>query len=119
MDRMTRVNELLKRELSEIVERRIVGDFDCLITVTAVKTSPDLHHAHVYVSVLGSDEQRRSVLKTLLHKRKDIQHEMSRNVTLKYTPVLEFEMDTKLEDADRIHRILDGLNIDEESDLQS
>jgi ribosome-binding factor A len=118
MDRMTRVNELLKRELGEIFERRICGDFDCLVTVTAVKTSPDLHNAHVYVSVFGTENQRKVVLTTLLKKRKDIQREMSRHVILKCTPVLEFQLDTTLDDADRIHKILEDLNIDADRDLQ-
>lgn len=118
MDRMTRVNELLKRELGEIFERRICADFDCLVTVTAVKTSPDLHNAHVYVSIFGTEGQRKAVFKALLKKRKGIQREMSRHVILKYTPVLEFHLDTTLDDADRIHKILDGLNMDADSDLQ-
>tara|TARA_B100000809_G_scaffold118983_1_gene117286 strand:+ start:125 stop:484 length:360 start_codon:yes stop_codon:yes gene_type:complete len=118
MDRMTRVNELLKRELGEIFERRICADFDCLVTLTAVKTSPDLHNAHVYVSIFGTEAQRKAVLGALRKKRKAIQREMSRHVILKYTPVLEFHLDTTLDDADRIHKILDGLNMDADSDLQ-
>jgi ribosome-binding factor A len=118
MDRMTRVNELLKRELGEIFKRRICADFDCLITLTAVKTSPDLHNAHVYVSVFGTENQRKAVLVTLLKKRKVIQREMSRNIILKYTPVLDFQLDTTLDDADRIDKILDDLNIPADRDLQ-
>lgn len=118
MDRMTRVNELLKRELGEIFERRICADFDCLVTVTAVKTSPDLHNARVYVSVFGTEDQRNAVLETLLKKRKNIQREMAHHVILKYTPVLEFHLDTTLDEADRIHKILDGLNMDADSGLQ-
>ena len=69
------------------------------------------------ISILP-ENQRKVVLTTLLKKRKDIQREMSRHVILKYTPVLEFQLDTTLDDADRIHKILDDLNIDADRDLQ-
>ena len=113
MKRMPRVNELLKRELSTIIESKTCPQLDCLLTITDVKTSPDLHHATVYVSVYGSEQQKASALSLLLHQRADIQHLMSRNVRLKYTPVLHFRLDDLLEKADRIEKILGELGLDD------
>jgi ribosome-binding factor A len=119
MDRMARINELLKRELGDIFKRRVCTAIDCLITITEVKTSPDLHQAQVYVSVYGSKEQSYSVLKLLHKKRRDIQNEMSRHVKIKYTPVLQFHLDGKLDEADRIMKLLEGLDVDEDNEIQS
>ncbi len=109
MQRMRRVNELLKRELGQIFEREICNQVDCLVTVTGVKTSPDLRHATVFVSIYGSDEERDSVWSLLLKQRKGMQQQFARNVTLKYTPRLEFELDETAQNADRVSRLLDKL----------
>ena len=101
MERMRRVNELLKRELGALFERLVCRDLDCLVTVTAVETSPDLRSAHVYVSVYGSPEQQDKVFGLLHKRRKEMQHEISRNVTLKYTPKLDFRIDETAAHADR------------------
>ena len=113
MDRMLRVNELLKRELGTILARRVSGDVDCLVTVTRIETSPDLHNATVYVSVYGSPEQRITVRDLLKRLRKDIQHDIAQHVRLKYTPVLKFMLDDSQEQADRVMKILDELGMDE------
>jgi ribosome-binding factor A len=113
MDRMVRVNELLKRELSQLVEREICRDFDCLVTVTAVETAPNLQHATVYVSVYGGSEQKRAVMARLHAARADFQHDIARSVTLKYTPVLHFQLDETGEEADHIMKILRELEMDE------
>jgi ribosome-binding factor A len=107
MKRMTRVNELLKREISTILERRIVPQVDGLITVTGVETSPDLRQAVVFFSVYLGDSE--AVLTLLRKERGDIQREMSSAVTLKYTPRLNFRLDTTAEDADRVMQLIDQI----------
>jgi ribosome-binding factor A len=114
MHRMLRVNELLKRELGLIFERKICAEVECLVTITAIKTSPDLHNAVVYVSVYGDDKQKQAVLKSLSKQRIEIQREVSKHVRLKYTPILKFKLDEHLAEADRIDKILDSLGLDGE-----
>ena len=108
MKRMTRVNELLKREISTILERRIAPSVNGLVTVTGVDTAPDLRQAIVHVSVYAGDVD--DVLRLLRKERGDIQRDMSRNVTLKYTPRLIFKQDTTAADADRVMQIIDQID---------
>ena len=62
-NRMVRVNELLKREIGNIIERFLVSDIkDGLLTITAVKTHNDLRTADVYASFLGSEEAKKTPL---------------------------------------------------------
>lgn len=106
-DRMRRVNELLKREIAILVERMDFQFPNGVVSISKVDTSPDLRHARVGVSILGGgEEERQSVLRALRKARGHIQSELAGNVTLKYTPVLEFALDASIESGDRVLAIL-------------
>ena len=110
MERMLRVNELLKRELGQVLERLRSDDSPCLTTVTRVKASPDLRRARVSVSVYGGGPQAgERTLAFLRRHRKEIQQQIGSHVKMKYTPVLEFCLDDRLDQADRVMKILDEL----------
>lgn len=113
MDRIARVNELMQRELSLLVEREIGRDANCLVTLTRVDTTPDLRHSHIYISVLGTVEQKKAVLAQLHSRRKALQHEVSRVVVLKYTPILDFRLDEQLEKTEYMYRLLDKIAADD------
>ena len=98
--RTERVNDLLREEISELLrsdlrDPRIGG----IVTVTHVDVSPDLRHALAYVSVLGTDEERASTLKALDHARPFLRRELSRRLTLRYTPDVAFMSDTSMAEA--------------------
>ena len=116
VDRMLRVNELLRRELGQLVERDVAPRMQALVTITRVTTSPDLRQSKVYVSVLGGEEQREEALRLLHEYRRDMQKELGRRVRFKYTPVLRFESDRSIEEADHVLSIIDDLGLDEEDD---
>lgn len=104
---MERVNELLRSEISQLIARslkdpRISGT----ISVTEVQTSPDLRHARVYVSILGSEDQRRESLAALRHAAGFFRRELGERLTLRRTPELEIRLDESLERGDRIMRLL-------------
>ena len=86
--RLLRVNELLKRELSSIITREITFD-GVLVTLNQVDVTPDLKHAHAYVSVLGKEGQAAAMAK-LEENRVVLQTALAKSVTLKYTPHLIF-----------------------------
>ena len=109
--RMMRVNELLRRELALLCEQFIVPHLDALVTITRVETSPDLRHAKVFVSVLGSTEQRRAAMHLMQENRKHLQAEINRRLTLKYTPRLHFHDDYTAERADHVLGILRELDL--------
>lgn len=116
--RIIRVNELLKREIAVDVVRLFVNsNFDtAAITVTGVETAPDLHDATVYISIFGHEADRDRMIRFLNSHRKEIQHRMSRNVILKYTPRLHFKLDSSIETGDRVLSILAQLDIPEDEE---
>lgn len=102
--RLLRVNELLKRELSTIIAREISFD-GALVTVNQVDVTPDLKHAHAYVSVLGKEGQTAAMTKLEEH-RVVLQTALAKSVTLKYTPHVVFHLDDSIERGARVFEIL-------------
>jgi len=102
--RLLRVNELLKRELSSLLVREMNFE-NVLVTVNQVDVTPDLKSAHVYISVLGS-ARHDDVIAELEENRAMLQAELSRHVTLKYTPHLIFHLDDSIERGSRVLEIM-------------
>jgi ribosome-binding factor A len=105
--RTIRVDELLKQELAGII-RDMKDPRVGFTTVMDVRTSPDLRHARVYVSVLGDEEDKQATVAVLHRARGYLRARLGRDVTLKYLPELHFEIDRTLEQAARIDALLDG-----------
>ena len=105
---MERVSELVKREVSAIVqELNLTG---CgFLTITAAEISPDLKEGRIYLSVIGSTEQKQRALDVLEHKHGHIQHELAHRIVLKYTPRLKFVLDETEARASHIEHLLDEL----------
>jgi ribosome-binding factor A len=108
--RLERVNEIIKRELSEIVAREVVFAAP-LVTIQSADIAPDLKTCRIYISVIGSEELKKEAIVRLLEKRKLLQHLLMKRIVLKYTPQLHFELDHALERGDRIMQILDEIVI--------
>ena len=110
-DRLTRVNELIKRELSELITRySIAPSPSMLVSVTEVRTSVDLRNATVSVSVFGGDKiANRMVLENLNSSRRDFQSAMARSLGFKHTPVLNFRIDTRVAAGDRVFALLEEM----------
>jgi ribosome-binding factor A len=108
--RLERVNEVLKRELSEIISREINFAPQVLVTITAVDITPDLRQCHVFVSIIGQEAQKVRVLEQLEEHRTIMQRELSRRVILKYTPHLYFKLDDSIERGTRVLKIIQDLD---------
>ncbi|MBE6368150.1 MAG: 30S ribosome-binding factor RbfA [Lentisphaerae bacterium] len=110
-DRLTRVNELIKREVSDLILRNSVSPSPTvLVSVTEVRTSVDLRNATVSVSVFGGDKiTRRMVLDNLNAARRDFQSAMARSLGFKHTPVLTFRIDTRVAAGDRVLELLEEM----------
>src|SRR5271170_962043 len=90
--RIERVSELVKREVSEVVQG--LNLIDCgFITITAAEVSPDLKDGRIYLSVIGSAEQKQRALDVLARQHGHIQYELAHRIVLKYTPRLKFILD--------------------------
>ena len=104
---MRRVNESVREVLSESV-----GELNDprigLVTITGVETSPDLRSARVFVSVLGTAEQRKATLEGLRSSHGVLQSAIARRMRIKRTPTLSFHYDDTAERADRLSRLLDS-----------
>ena len=107
--RQQRVRELLKRTVGEILRRELDSESCGIITVNDVGMANDLHSAMVFVSVLGSDEQKRTAAKRLKSERSRIQYMLGREVVLKYTPRIKFELDDAIEAGNRVMSILEEM----------
>ena len=108
-DRITRVNEILRREIAESLYLVIHDkDFDiAAITVTHVVASRNLRHARVLVSVRdGTDEAKKQVLKILRKYRREIQTRINADLVMKYTPRLHFQIDTSIARGDNMLQLL-------------
>ena len=118
VDRLERINSLLKRVVAESMFSVIQGDSvpPGLITVTDVKCGKDLRDATVKVSVFGDDELKETALQHLKHHAKHFQAIINREVRLKFTPRLCFQLDLSLEKGDEVLAILESLPKDENSD---
>jgi len=108
--RLARVNELLKRELGDLLTREVSFEA-ALVTVQQVDITPDLKHAHVFVSVIGSEAQAKSAMAKLHASRTTLQHLLSKRVVLKYTPHLHFKLDESIERGTRIINLLEQIEI--------
>ncbi len=104
--RMRRVNEAVR----EVVSAHIAGDVKDprigFVTVTGVETSPDLRHARVYVSVLGSEVERQAALDGLTSARGFLQSQVGTELRMKRTPTLEFLNDPSIEHGMRMERLI-------------
>jgi ribosome-binding factor A len=111
--RTIRVDQLLKQEIA-----RIIGDLKDprigFATVMDVRTSPDLRHARVFVSVLGGEDEKQVALDALSGARGFIRSRVGQEITLKYLPELHFELDRTLEQAARIEELLEDLGVEGE-----
>ena len=112
--RIERVNQLIRQEISELLRReakdpRLGG----MISITEVETSPDLKYAKVYVSCLGSDEEKKKTLDTLTAASGFLHNELSKRITLRHIPYLDFRWDDSLEKGAHILELIDRVNRDE------
>jgi len=113
-NKIQRINEDIQRVLSthlrNIKDPRVKQG---MISVTGVDTTGDLRHAKVYLSVLGLESEK-EFFKGLKSASGYLRRELSQSLNLRYTPELQFELDTSIERGARINSILETLDISDE-----
>ena len=105
--RMRRVNEAVREVLSSRLAEGLKDPRIGFVTVTGVDTSPDLRAARVYVSILGTEEEREAAMEGLRSSRGFLQAQIAHELRMKRTPALSFHYDDTPERADRMMRLLD------------
>ena len=111
--RMRRVDEAVRAVLSDAIAKELQDPRVGFVTVTGVKTTPDLRQARVYVSVLGDEQARAESLAGLRSARGFLQGRVASELTLKHTPMIDFEFDESIDRGMRITRLLEELGPDD------
>ena len=114
--RSVRVAEAVREEVASFLNEgakdpRIVG----FVTVTGVDVTNDLRHARVFVSIMGSEEERKTTLEGLASLASHLRSRVARTLSLRVAPEVEFRLDQTVERAARIESLLSDLRHDEES----
>jgi ribosome-binding factor A len=104
---MRRVNESVREVLAAAIATDLKDPRIGFVTVTDVDTSPDLRAARVFVSVLGSAEERETALEGLRSSHGFLQSRIASEMRMKRTPTLTFHYDESIERADRLSRLLE------------
>ena len=105
---MRRINEMLREVVGAAISTDLNDPRIGFVTVTSVETSPDLSAARVYVSVLGSAEEREATLAGLQSSHGVIQSRIAAETRMKRTPTLSFHYDETIERGVRISKLLDS-----------
>lgn len=109
-NRISRINSLLKEVLFEVIQKEVRNPHvNTFITVTQVETSADLHHAKVYISMLGTDAEKEKVLAALQTAAGFIAVHAAKKVQLRYFPNLTFKLDKSVEEHMKIQQILSDI----------
>ena len=121
IDRIERVNALLRREIAEAIPSVMAGtDFDAgAVTITDVSASRNLRAARVRVSIFGHGAGRQQMVDQLASRHIAFQRHINRQMRLKYTPVLNFVLDGSLEKGDHVLDLLGRLDIPSGQDGES
>ena len=109
--RQRRVSDLLQEEIS-LLALELDDPHLAYVTVTDVEVSPDLRHAHVFVSDSGGAEQKAAVLEGLERARVFIRRELAERGVMRYVPDLTFHWDASVDQGHRIDELLKQLKQD-------
>jgi ribosome-binding factor A len=107
--RTERIDELLRQEIGAALERDVTDPRIGFVTVTDVETTPDLSRARVWVSVIGTPEERKETLAALRRAMPYIRHGLGSKIRLRRIPELEVRVDDTVERGTRVLQILNEL----------
>lgn len=106
-NRMTRINDEIKKELSEILRSELKDPRNSVMTsVLKVETTNDLKHCKVFISVLGDDKQKSDALEGLANASGFIRKNVAQRINLRCTPQFKFVLDDSLEYSVHISKLI-------------
>ena len=111
--RTLRVNELVKREIADILRLRYTQEA-VRITITDVDIAPDLRNGRVYYSIIGSEADAVIAEQFFTDNAREIKHQLTQRIVLKYTPNLTYHRDESLARGDAINMLIDDLEVPDE-----
>lgn len=116
--RIERVNEIIKDELSNLINYRLSDPRlkSTVVTVTSANTTPDMKYCKVYISVYGDAEKKREIMEVLAKAKGFLRKSVAAVLSTRFAPELIFELDTSLDYAMHISKILDEIRPSEEAE---
>ena len=118
--RILRVNNLIRHEISDLLQRQVkdprLGNF---IAVTEVSISPDMKHARIFVSHMGSEEERQETLSVLASASGFLRRELAKRLRLRHIPALSFQWDDSIERGARLQKLIDQVAVDSNTNRHS
>ncbi|MBR2499854.1 MAG: 30S ribosome-binding factor RbfA [Clostridia bacterium] len=105
-NRIVRINEEVKKELSEIIRDLKDPRIPMMTSVVAVSVTPDLRYAKAYISVFGDDDKKQSAIQALKKSAGYVRREIGRRINLRYTPEFVFALDSSIEHGAKINQLL-------------
>lgn len=100
--RQEKLGELIAAELSELLRTRVKDPRVGFASITRVEVSGDLRHAKIFVSVMGSQEEREETMKGLSNASGFLRHELASRLILRYMPEIVFKLDRSIEEGARM-----------------
>jgi ribosome-binding factor A len=113
--RVERLQESIKEELGDILQREIKDPRIGFASVTSVRVSNDMSHVKVFVSVLGDEQQKKDTMAGLESAKGFIRSEIGKRIRLRHTPEMHFIADNSLEEGARIISLLNQIQTQEEN----
>src|SRR5690625_2378805 len=108
--RANRVAEQMKKELGDILSRKVKDPRIGFVTVTDVQVTGDLQQAKIFISVFGSENEKQETLIGLANSKGFIRSEIGRRIRLRKTPEISFEVDEAIEYGNKIEKLIRDLN---------
>jgi len=111
--RIEQVNNLIRQEISELLQRQVKDPrLDSFVAVTEVSTSPDLRHAKIFVSRIGSEAEKQETLSVLTAASGFFRKELARRLRMRRIPELSFHWDDSIERGARLMQLIDKISSD-------
>ena len=113
--RQEKIGELIAAELSELLRTRVKDPRVGFASITRVAVRGDLRHAKVFVSVMGSPEEREATMQGLKNATGFLRHELATRLVIRFMPEIVFKLDKSIEEGSRILELIQRV---EQEDLQ-
>ena len=114
--RSQRIQELLLEEISKLLQSGLKDPRIGFTTLTRVEVSDNLKHAKIFISVMGSDQEKSETFEALKSAKGFIRNSLGKNLYLRYLPELEFKKDENAEHVEKITRIINDLHSESDSE---
>ncbi|MBI2847167.1 MAG: 30S ribosome-binding factor RbfA [Chloroflexi bacterium] len=111
--RTLRINNLLREEISDLLQHQVRDPrLGHIVSITEVETSTDLRHARVFISVLGTEENKKEAMEGIATASNFLRRELARRLSLRRIPELTFSRDDSIERGTRLLKLIDEVSKD-------